>query len=192
MPLVIDMRVRPRVTRFLEPIGSALSALGVTPAVMTFVGLAVVVGGSVVIANGDLAVGAAILLAGALLDGLDGAVARASNSVSARGAFLDAAFDRLGEIAAFAGLAVAKVGDARILFLIILSLGGAILVPYMRARAEAEGFDGRGGLMGRAERVILFSAGLIFGVVELMLWVFVVLVWLTAFSRFWRTYRDLA
>lgn len=192
MPLVIDMRVRPRVTRFLEPIGSALSALGVTPAVMTFVGLAVVVGGSVVIANGDLALGAAILLAGALLDGLDGAVARASNSVSARGAFLDAAFDRLGEIAAFAGLAVAKVGDARILFLIILSLGGAILVPYMRARAEAEGFDGRGGLMGRAERVILFSAGLIFGVVELMLWVFVVLVWLTAFSRFWRTYRDLA
>jgi len=180
------------VTRFLEPIGGALSGLGVTPAVMTFVGLAVVVGGSVVIANGDLALGAAILLAGALLDGLDGAVARASNSVSARGAFLDAAFDRLGEIAAFAGLAVAKVGDARILFLIILSLGGAILVPYMRARAEAEGFDGRGGIMGRAERVILFSAGLIFGVVELMLWVFVVLVWLTAFSRFWRTYRDLA
>jgi phosphatidylglycerophosphate synthase len=192
LPLVIDMRVRPRVTRFLEPIGTALSALGVTPAVMTFLGLAVVVGGSVVIANGDLALGAAILLAGALLDGLDGAVARASNSVSARGAFLDAAFDRLGEIAAFAGLAVAKAGDARILFLIILSLGGAILVPYMRARAEAEGFDGRGGLMGRAERVILFSAGLIFGVVELMLWVFVVLVWLTAISRFWRTYRDLA
>lgn len=192
MPLVIDMRVRPRVTRFLEPIGTALSALGVTPAVMTFLGLAVVVAGSVVIANGDLALGAAILLAGALLDGLDGAVARASDSVSARGAFLDAAFDRLGEIAAFAGLAVAKAGDARILFLIILSLGGAILVPYMRARAEAEGFDGRGGLMGRAERVILFSAGLIFGVVELMLWVFVVLVWLTAISRFWRTYRDLA
>lgn len=192
MPLVIDMRVRPRVTRFLEPIGTALSALGMTPAVMTFLGLAVVVGGSVVIANGDLALGAAILLAGALLDGLDGAVARASDSVTARGAFLDAAFDRLGEIAAFAGLAVAKAGDARILFLIILSLGGAILVPYMRARAEAEGFDGRGGLMGRAERVILFSAGLIFGVVELMLWVFVVLVWLTAISRFWRTYRDLA
>lgn len=192
MPPVIDMRVRPRVTRFLEPIGTALAALGVTPAVMTLLGLAVVVAGSVVIANGDLALGAAILLAGALLDGLDGAVARAADSVSARGAFLDAAFDRLGEIAAFAGLAVAKVGDARILFLIILSLGGAILVPYMRARAEAEGFDGRGGLMGRAERVILFSAGLIFGVVELMLWVFVVLVWLTAFSRFWRTYRDLA
>lgn len=192
MPTVIDMRVRPRVTRFLEPIGRGLAALGVTPAAMTFLGLAVVVTGSVVIANDRLALGAGILLAGSLLDGLDGAVARASGQVSARGAFLDAAFDRLGEIAGFAGLAVAMVGEARILLLIILSLGGAILVPYMRARAEAEGFDGRGGLMGRAERVILFSAGLIFGVVELMLWVFVITVWVTAVSRFWRTYRYLA
>lgn len=192
MPVVIDMRVRPRVTRFLEPIGKGLAALGVTPAVMTFLGLAVVVTGSVVIANNQLALGAVILVAGSLLDGLDGAVARASDQVSARGAFLDAAFDRLGEIAGFAGLAVAMVGEARILLLIILSLGGAILVPYMRARAEAEGFDGRGGLMGRAERVILFGAGLVFGLVEPMLWVFVVTVWLTAFSRFWRTYRHLA
>lgn len=192
LPTVIDMRVRPRVTRFLEPIGRGLAALGVTPAAMTFLGLAVVVTGSVVIANDRLALGAGILLAGSLLDGLDGAVARASGQVSAQGAFLDAAFDRLGEIAGFAGLAVAMVGEARILLLIILSLGGAILVPYMRARAEAEGFDGRGGLMGRAERVILFSAGLIFGVVELMLWVFVITVWVTAVSRFWRTYRYLA
>jgi len=192
LPTVIDMRVRPRVTRFLEPIGRGLAALGVTPAAMTFLGLAVVVTGAVVIANDRLALGAGILLGGSLLDGLDGAVARASGQVSARGAFLDAAFDRLGEIAGFAGLAVAMVGEARILLLIILSLGGAILVPYMRARAEAEGFDGRGGLMGRAERVILFSAGLIFGVVELMLWVFVITVWVTAVSRFWRTYRYLS
>lgn len=186
------MRVRPRVTRFLEPIGRGLAALGVTPAMMTFLGLTVVVAGSVVIANGRLALGAGILIAGSLLDGLDGAVARVSNTVSARGAFLDAAFDRLGEIAGFAGLAVAMVGEARILLLIILSLGGALLVPYMRARAEAEGFDGRGGVMGRAERVILFAAGLVFGLVELMLFVFVVTVWLTVFSRFWRTYRYLA
>lgn len=192
MPAVIDMRVRPRVTRFLEPIGRGLSALGITPAVMTFLGLAVVVTGAVVIANNRLALGAGILVAGSLLDGLDGAVARASGQVSARGAFLDAAFDRLGEIAGFAGLAVAMVGEVRILLLIILSLGGAILVPYMRARAEAEGFDGRGGLMGRAERVILFAAGLVFGLVEPMLWVFVVTVWVTAVSRFWRTYRYLA
>lgn len=188
---VIDIRVRPRVTRYLEPIGKTLAAVGVTPTFMTLLGVSVVVIGSVVIATGQLRVGAVVVLAGSLLDGLDGAVARASNRVTAKGAFLDAAFDRVGEIAAFAGLGVAMAGNARVLLLIILSIGGALLVPYMRARAEAEGLSGKGGLMGRAERVILFNGGLILGFVEPMLWIFVVLVWSTVVVRFVRTYRSI-
>lgn len=188
--VVIDMRVRPRVTRFLEPIGKALASIGVTPTVVTFLGLAVVIVGSVMVANGFPRSGAAVVLGGALLDGLDGSVARASGLVSPRGAFLDSAFDRMGEIAAFAGLGFFRAGYPRELLLIVLAIGGAMLVPYMRARAEVEGFDGRGGLMGRAERVLLFSFGLILGVVEPMLWTFVVLVWLTALVRFINTYRS--
>ena len=191
MRQVIDIRVRPRVTRYLEPIGKALAAMGVTPAFMTLLGVSVVVVGSVVIATGQLRAGAIVVLVGSLLDGLDGAVARASNRVTAKGAFLDAAFDRIGEIAAFSGLGVAMAGDARVLLLIILSVGGALLVPYMRARAEAEGLSGKGGLMGRAERVILFNGGLILGFVEPMLWIFVALVWSTAVVRFVRTYRSI-
>jgi CDP-diacylglycerol--glycerol-3-phosphate 3-phosphatidyltransferase len=187
---VIDMRVRPRVTRFLEPIGKSLAAIGVTPTVITFLGLGVVIVGSVLIANGFPKSGAAVILGGALLDGLDGSVARASGLVSPRGAFLDSAFDRIGEIAAFAGLGFYRAGQPRELLLIVLAIGGAMLVPYMRARAEAEGFDGRGGLMGRAERVLLFNLGLIVGLIEPMLWAFVVLVWLTALVRFINTYRS--
>ena len=165
--------------------------MGMTATAMTVLGLVVVVGGSVLIATGRLVSGAIVVLLGSMLDGLDGAVARASNSVTDRGAFLDAAFDRLGEIAAFAALAVASAGQPRTLLLIVLGLGGALLVPYMRARAEAEGLDGRGGLMGRAERIILFCVGLIVGQVEPMLWVFVVSVWLTSVIRFWRSYRSI-
>lgn len=160
-----------------------------TPTAMTILGLLVVITGSVIIATERLVLGAWIAAAGALLDGLDGAVARASNKVSKKGAFLDAVFDRLGEIAAFGGLAVAFAGEARVLLLIVLAVGGAIMVPYLRARAEAEGVDGKGGLMGRAERIILFTAGLVLGLVEPMLWVFVVLVWLTVIVRFVNTYR---
>lgn len=190
---MIDTRVRPRVTRYLEPIGKALAGLGVTPALMTSIGLAIVIVGSVVIASDALRTGAVIVLIGSILDGLDGSVARASGSGTARGAFLDSAFDRLGEIAAFAGLGVsfAESGDERVLLLIVLAVGGAMLVPYMRARAEVEGFNGRGGLMGRAERVLLFTIGLITGYVEPMLWVFVALVWITALMRFVDTYRSL-
>lgn len=171
--------------------GRALSAIGMTPAAMTALGLAMVIAGSVLVATGRLVSGAWVIGLGSALDGLDGAVARASGKVSARGAFLDSAFDRVGEIAAFAGLAFAMEGQARILLLIVLAVGGAMLVPYMRARAEAEGLDGTGGLMGRSERLLLFCLGLIFGFIEPMLWIFVTLVWLTALTRFLRSYRSI-
>lgn len=190
-PAVIDMRIRPRITRFLEPVGKALAAVGMTPTAMTALGLVVVIAGAVVIAAGAVRTGALIVLLGSLLDGLDGAVARASDKVTARGAFLDSAFDRFGEIAAFAGLGVVMAGASRVMLLIVLAVGGALMVPYMRARAEAEGHDGRGGLMGRAERIILFSLGLVLGYVEPMLWIFVTLVWLTVVVRFVKTYRSI-
>lgn len=189
--LVIDMRVRPHVTRHLDMIGRLLAKVGMTPTLMTVLGLLVVIAGAIVVGTENLVLGGWMIAAGSLLDGLDGAVARATDRVTARGAFLDAAFDRIGEIAAFAGLAFAMEGQARILLLIVLSIGGAILVPYMRAKAEAEGQEGRGGLMGRTERLILFCAGLVFGFVEVMLWLFVVLVWFTVLYRFVRTYRSI-
>lgn len=178
-------------TRFLEPLGKGLARVGLTATGMTVIGLGVVIAGSVVLATGRLSTGAIIVFVGSLLDGLDGAVARATGSVTNRGAFLDAAFDRLGEIAAFGGLAFASAGQPRVLLLIVLAVGGAILVPYMRARAEAAGLDGRGGLMGRAERILVFTFGLLIGQAEPMLWVFVTLVWLTAVTRFWKTYRSI-
>lgn len=190
---MIDTRVRPRVTRFLEPIGKALASAGVTATFMTSIGLVIVIAGSVVISTGAIRSGAIIVLIGSILDGLDGSVARAAGSVTARGAFLDSVFDRVGEIAAFAGLGVAvarETGDEGVLLLIVLAIGGAMLVPYIRSRAEVEGFNGKVGLMGRAERVLLFTIGLISGLVEPMLWVFVVLVWLTALMRFIDTYRS--
>jgi hypothetical protein len=45
--------------------------------------------------------------------------------------------------------------------------------------------------MGRAERIILFSLGLALGYVEPMLWIFVILVWLTVVVRFVKTYRSI-
>ena len=53
--VVIDTRVRPRVTRFLEPIGKALASVGVTPTAMTAIGLATVILGSIVISTGACA-----------------------------------------------------------------------------------------------------------------------------------------
>ena len=46
-----------------------------------------------------------VILGGSALDGLDGAVARASGAASPRGALVDSVSDRLGETAMFAACA---------------------------------------------------------------------------------------
>ena len=45
--------------------------------------------------------------------------------------------------------------------------------------------------MGRAERVILFGAGFLFGRVTAMLWIMAILTWVTVFQRFWKTWQQL-
>jgi CDP-diacylglycerol--glycerol-3-phosphate 3-phosphatidyltransferase len=147
--------------------------------------------GAVIISLEYLIAGSLIALAGSAIDGLDGTLARASDRVTKRGAFLDASVDRLGEVACFSGLAVARAGEPRVLMLIVLSVSGALMIPYLRARAEAEGLKGTGGLIGRAERVILFALGLLTGLVEPMLWAMTGLFWLSALHRFLVAYRAL-
>ena len=188
---VIDLRVRPRVQWLLQPIGRALASRGVTPQVMTLLGLLITIGGGVLIGFGRLGWGAGVALVGSALDGLDGSVARAAGTESPRGALFDAVSDRVGEVAVLAGLGAAVAAESRIVTLIVLAVGGSMLVPYLRAKAEAEGLDGRGGMMGRAERVLIFSAGLFSGLIEPMLWVLVIATWATVVWRFFLTYREL-
>ncbi len=191
LPLVIDTRVRPHVVKYLDAMGRGLVKVGMTPTAMTTLGLALVLFGAVLIARQEFVVGGWTVAAGSMLDGLDGAVARASNKVSAKGAFLDAAFDRVGEVAAWAALAFALEGQATNLLLIVVATGGAMLVPYMRAKAEAVGLPGQGGFMGRSERIVLFCAGVILGFIDVMIWIYVITVWITAFARFYQSYRSI-
>ncbi len=188
---MIDIWVRPHLRRVLDPIGRGLHRLGISPSALTFFGLGVTFLGAVIISLEYLVTGSLIALLGSAIDGLDGTLARAANRVTKRGAFLDASVDRLGEVACFSGLAVARAGEPRVLMLIVLSVSGALIIPYLRARAEAEGLKGTGGFIGRAERVILFALGLLTGWVEPMLWVMAGLCWISALHRFLVAYREL-
>lgn len=189
---MIEMRVRRRVDRLLTPIGRFLADKGLTPTWLTLTGLTVTMAGAVLVGNKQFVAGALVALAGSALDGLDGSVARAKGSASDSGALLDSVADRIGESAMWAGLAFAVSGTPRLTLLCVLSLGAALLVSYVRGKAESLGADGRGGIMGRAERVILLTAGLLFfDYVEVMLWVMVVLTWITVMQRFYLSWRQL-
>lgn len=194
---MIDLKGRKKAAPILEPIAAGLARIGVTPAVVTVVGLIVTIVGAGLIAGGYLFTGALTAAIGVALDALDGPLARKLGTASERGAFLDTMSDRFGEIAVWVGLSVYLREEPRLLVLCIVALAFSLLVPYVRAKAEIAGLEGKGGWMGRAERMILILVGtMVVGlgapIMEPLLWVFVVLTGFTVVQRIRRTWQQLA
>lgn len=186
---MIETRVRGHIDRFVDPIGVGLARIGLTPFAITVAGLAVTIAGAILIGRELLVTGALVALAGATLDGLDGSVARARGMASTRGALIDSVADRIGESAFWSGVAFAVADRPRLVALCVVCVSGALTTSYLRAKAEAVGADGRGGIMGRAERTVLATVGLLTGWVEPMIWTMAGLVWVTVAQRFWLVYR---
>lgn len=197
---MLDLRGRSWLAPFLDPIVAGLSKARLTPTVVTVFGLAVTIAGAVLIANDLYALGAGIAGAGALLDALDGPLARFQDTASIRGAFIDTMSDRFGEVAIWAGLAFSLRDNGTALMLCLLALAFSLLTPYVRSKAESWGAEGRGGWMGRAERMIFALVGIgVSGLGDLgltvlmpVLWVFVVLTGFTVAQRIRRTWQQLS
>ncbi len=193
---MLDMKGRKKAAPILEPIAAGLAKIHVTPAIVTILGLAVTILGAALIASGHLFWGGFTAGTGVTLDALDGPLARRLDKASDRGAFLDTMSDRFGEIAVWVGVSVYLRDESRLLVLCIVALAFSLLVPYVRAKAELAGLDGRGGWMGRAERMILVLIGLMavglgLEILEALLWVFVVLTGLTVAQRIRKTWQQL-
>lgn len=180
---MLDLRARHLVARILGPVARRAVRLGITPTVVTVGGVLVTVAGAVLVGTGRLQAGALVVLGGSALDALDGAVARAAGEDSARGGVIDSLADRVGETAMWAGLGFHLAGDPIAVVLVVISLGASFSISYLRSKAEALDLFGRSGLMGRPERVLLYVAGLLSGLVVPMLWAMAALTVLTAGQR---------
>lgn len=195
---MLDIRARKRVSRLADPFARFLARLGLSPTAITLTGFTISVGGAVLIGMGRLTVGAVVLGFGATLDILDGVLARLTERETRRGALLDSFTDRLGEVAAWTGLAfyLGRRAEATLVLLSLLAVCGSLLIPYLRAKAEGAGLDGKGGLMGRAERLLVFVVGVGlegFGLhtMAATIWILAILSWLTVMQRFYRTWAQL-
>lgn len=168
-----------------DPIVGVIARTGATPNHISVLGFVGNLGAAALAARGDFLAAGLVMLAASALDLLDGALARATGRVSAFGAVLDAALDRLSEAAVLAGLAFyfAQRNDREEVILCFAALTGSVLVSYVRAHAMARGLDMREGLFTRAERVILLGGGLIIGQVRIALWILAVLATATALQR---------
>ncbi len=192
---MLELKARSRVGQLLAPVVRLLERLGVTPTVITLFGLSVMVVGAVIIGAGHPFTGCAVAAAGAALDLLDGPLARATGRASARGALVDTVADRLGEVALWAGLAYFVAGEPMRTALCITGLGGSVLVTFVRAKAEAAGVEGKGGWMGRTERLIVFFVGVglspYLPTLDGTLWLLTLLTFATVGQRFYSTWSQL-
>jgi len=174
-----------RFGHFLDkPLSSIARRVPVSPNAISIAGFAVTSIAALVMAR-HLILGAVLLLTGAALDLLDGAVARAQGKATDFGAFLDSVLDRYSDAFIFLGLAwnLGSSGDHSGAFLSLGSLVGAVLVSYSRARAEGLGHECKTGIMERPERIVLLAFGIFAGLVVEMLWVMFVLTHLTVIQR---------
>ena len=176
--------------RTLRAIGPRLVSMGVT-----VLGMLVAGGTGVVLGLGHLYWAVALVTFGGLMDTLDGAVAKAAGTSSKRGAFFDSVSDRIADMFIFGGLAwyfAAGPGhDPKLALIPFAILGVSNTISYERAKAESLGYVAKGGLMERAERLILLGVALLLHIVLVpILLVLLGLCVMTASQRFFRVWQQ--
>lgn len=160
-------------------LGQRLAAAGVDPNRVTLAALwlALLAGWTATLGAGWAAAAGTLTLAAGLADGVDGAVAVLACRTSPFGFVWDSTADRLADLAVVAGpvLLVAREGTGPWPALAVASGTGAgllaLLLEYVRARAQAGGIEAAWTLVTPGERpvrvILLGVAGLLVGAAQL-------------------------
>ncbi len=158
----------------INPFVKLLIRMGVTPNMVTTIGLLGNIAAAAIIAYAgyeaqltgnprfDLITwGGAITILFSLFDMLDGQVARLGNMVSRFGALYDSVLDRYCELFTLGALSYYLIMNHWIIGALVafLALVGSIMVSYVRARAEGVGLECKVGFMQRPERVVVTAIG---------------------------------
>jgi len=188
-----------RIRKIIEPltwrIGTWLGGIVPEPNILTLIGLLLSVTVPVLAFYSMFTAGLIVMVASALFDFLDGAVAKALDKRTLFGAFLDSLSDRVSDFCYSVALWFAGVNVLYVMLYIVT----AYLISYVRARAEALGVRLEGvGVMERGERVlfliIIFTIIVITGSPLIPTYILIVTIFLnliTIIQRVYYTYRGL-
>ena len=190
---MLDGRWRTNFEKGLRPVGASLRKTGITADHLTLLGVVMAAVAAISIGSGNLRLGFLFLLLTAVPDVLDGAVAKASGTASKRGAFFDSVMDRVSDALLLGGVAwyLASTEGGYWPLLPMAVLAASMLISYERAKAESLGYDAKGGLMERAERLVALALGLLFEVLLVpILILMLVLTIVTAAQRFVKVWRQ--
>ena len=190
---MFDGRWRDAVDRSTGPVGTALHRRGITADVLTATGLVSASATAVAVATGHLHIAIVLLILTGLHDLLDGPVAKAAGTSSVRGAFFDSVTDRVADALLMGGVAW---------YLIVPGQGPSghpahwpswVSPPWSPTsgpRRSRSGISAKGGLMERAERMILLGIAFLDSAFLVpVLWVMLVLISITAVARFVKVWK---
>jgi phosphatidylglycerophosphate synthase len=171
MSSLVSSTLRQRVRSGVEPIAQLFGKVGLTPNMLTVIGFGIAVVAAACAATGGWILAGPLVAFGAIFDLFDGALARATNTTSRFGAFMDSTFDRAGEAAVYIGIAIGLLAadpnlDIRFGMLVTLwAMAAAFMVSYTRAKSESLGFSAGSGMANvgfapREVRVVILAVGL--------------------------------
>lgn len=155
----LNKRTMEMVYWLLDPVIDFLSALRITPNMVTLFSLVPAAGAGIALANGWFGLASMLLVMSTFCDILDGLLARKTGVSSNAGEVIDAAVDRYAEMFWFGGLVYYYRSHDQVLFIVLAAIIGSFMVSYATAKAEAMGVAAPRGTMRRGER----AAYLIFG-----------------------------
>ncbi|HET8786287.1 MAG TPA: CDP-alcohol phosphatidyltransferase family protein [Candidatus Limnocylindrales bacterium] len=174
-----------------------------TPNAISLTGFALCVVSAVLILQGWWIAGGIAFIVGSVCDTLDGRYSRMSGKGTPFGAFLDSTLDRLEEgiVLAAVGYRLVKDPDLAVIAgndvavgIVVLAVLASLMVSYTRARAEALGVECKVGIADRAVRVVVLSAGLVFGdlkAIEPAVYLLAAMAIITVFQRIFHVRSEL-
>lgn len=177
---------------FLEPTARFLVRLGLTPSTMTIAGLVGNIVAAFCVAQGKITLGGLLMLIFTPFDALDGAMARQSGEDSEWGAFVDSVTDRYSELVVLGALTYyfAMQNEALWTVITFAAAAGTVLVSYVKARAEAVGYEAKVGLLTRVERYLVLAPSLLFNIPKVGIAVIALFANYTALQRIFYVRRQ--
>ncbi len=185
--------LRAKTLFIIDPIVTFMARIGISPDLLTVVGMLTHFLFAWLIANGRFQIAAVAMFFIVPLDALDGSLARKLDRVQGGfGAFLDSTLDRFAEIILFGGFIAyyTRQGDELMLALAYIAITGSIMVSYTRARAETLGFSAKIGILSRVERYAVMMFFLVLKLPHVAVIILAIFTYFTAFQRMYHVWKQ--
>ena len=196
-PITLTDRLRKVVAGVLDPIVTFLAKTGVSPDMLTIVGMLLHFLFASLIATGEFVLAGFLILIFVPMDALDGALARKIGRKGNFGAFLDSNSDRIAEIILYSGYIswFSQQEDFLAATAAYAAVTGSLMVSYSRSRAESLGYNCKIGIFSRVERYVvlvvsLVLSGLIPESVTIGIYILAIGTWFTVAQRVYHVWKQ--